>query len=270
MFNMRNFTFGEWLNEFIEVYKKPFLKSCVMPELIVRLHVPDEIKSVKLDELTLFEVERAINGVKASRTRLMTRNVCHQALKKAYSLHLISTDIAAELAPVPHTYKQGEALTTAEQREFLGKLKGNPLEGLLMFCLLTGARRSEAVGMLKSDVDLAKNTIHIRGTKTKTSNRTIPIVPQLQPFIIRAMDGDGKLLFRCTGDHLTRVFKDLCPNHHLHDLRHTFATRCLESGISMKIVQKWLGHSRLETTAAIYTHVLDPFMFSEATKFRLD
>ena len=139
MFNMRNFTFGEWLNEFIEVYKKPFLKSCVMPELIVRLHVPDEIKSVKLDELTLFEVERAINGVKASRTRLMTRNVCHQALKKAYSLHLIRTDIAAELAPVPHTYKQGEALTTAEQREFLEKLKGNPLEGLLMFCLLTGA-----------------------------------------------------------------------------------------------------------------------------------
>ncbi|MDR1093075.1 MAG: tyrosine-type recombinase/integrase [Clostridiales bacterium] len=41
----------------------------------------------------------------------------------------------------------------------------------------------------------------------------------------------------------------------LHSLRHTFATRCLESGISLKVVQQWLGHSAFEVTAQIPIHM---------------
>lgn len=67
----------------------------------------------------------------------------------------------------------------------------------------------------------------------------------------------------------TSKFKDFCPEHKLHDLRHTFATRCIESGVSMKVVQTWLGHARLDTTASIYTHLLPDFIQSESEKIKI-
>ncbi len=54
-----------------------------------------------------------------------------------------------------------------------------------------------------------------------------------------------------------------------HILRHSFATRCYESGMSLKAISKILGHSRIETTADIYTHVLPQNAISEMEKLQI-
>lgn len=46
------------------------------------------------------------------------------------------------------------------------------------------------------------------------------------------------------------------PHANLHSLRHTFATRGLENGIELKVMQELLGHSTITMTADIYSHVL--------------
>lgn len=42
----------------------------------------------------------------------------------------------------------------------------------------------------------------------------------------------------------------------IHELRHTFATRSIESGIDLRVLQEILGHASYSTTADIYVHVL--------------
>lgn len=56
-----------------------------------------------------------------------------------------------------------------------------------------------------------------------------------------------------------RAKKGKSPMKHFypHALRHTFATRCFESGIGAKTVQTWLGHSSVAITLDLYTHVTD-------------
>ncbi|MDE6441559.1 MAG: tyrosine-type recombinase/integrase, partial [Clostridia bacterium] len=68
-------------------------------------------------------------------------------------------------------------------------------------------------------------------------------------------------------DLLSRSFKDLCPSHHLHELRHTFITRCQECGVPREVVSVWAGHSADNTmTSNVYTHFSDEFMLVEAQK----
>lgn len=57
-------------------------------------------------------------------------------------------------------------------------------------------------------------------------------------------------------------FPDLTP----HCLRHTFATRALENGISAKVVQELLGHSSVTLTLDLYTHVMEQTKTQEMQK----
>ena len=46
---------------------------------------------------------------------------------------------------------------------------------------------------------------------------------------------------------------DLYP-HHFHTFRHTFATRCIESGVDIKTLSEILGHSSVSFTLNAYVH----------------
>lgn len=66
--------------------------------------------------------------------------------------------------------------------------------------------------------------------------------------------------------NLTRSFADEIEVFSCHCFRHTFATRCFESGIQPKTVQFYLGHATLQMTMDLYTSVFDEYMSSEMEK----
>lgn len=261
-------TFGEWLTFWRERYKVGYVKPETLRniDIVLRLHTPEKVKAIMLDELTSQDLEDAVFEVKSSRMRVYTYQVFSEALEKAVWRDLISNNPMRRVDKVKHKQKQGRALTVREREEFFRKIRKHPLRLLFEFYIWSGCRRSEALALTWDDVDEKTGTLYVHGTKTESSDRVLPINDQLKRILDKLPKSAHGRLFNCTPDHATKVFKQLCPRHKLHDLRHTFATVCLERGIARDVVQKWLGHSNITTTARIYTHVLDDFQRAEAKK----
>ena len=88
---------------------------------------------------------------------------------------------------------------------------------------------------------------------------------------------DNNLIF-CTDTGVLRLSKDMRKRFgeiakkadisgiSIHSLRHTFATRGLEQGIPLKVMQELLGHSSIKMTADLYTHVLPEIKHNEVMK----
>ncbi|MCR4731522.1 MAG: tyrosine-type recombinase/integrase, partial [Saccharofermentans sp.] len=61
--------------------------------------------------------------------------------------------------------------------------------------------------------------------------------------------------------------EDMIPHFSCHVLRHTYATRLIESGANIKFVQYQMGHSEIQTTMDIYVSVSDDFKQKEIKSF---
>jgi integrase len=118
----------------------------------------------------------------------------------------------------------------------------------------TGCRVGEAREIAWRDVDFDAGEIVVRGdTKTGTKNwelRRVPLIPDARALFERMRnEREGEPLdakvFR-VGEcqkALDRACKKVGTDRITHhDLRHLFATRCIESGVDIPTVSRWLGH----------------------------
>ena len=131
---------------------------------------------------------------------------------------------------------------------------GGRVGDLIEFLAYSGMRiHSEAAWVMWQDVDWKRNEILVRGNpETATNNgemRRVPMVADLGTLLTKMKNKletvpQGKVL-QVNECHvsLKRVCHDLglSPLTH-HDLRHLFATRCIESGVDIPTVSRWLGH----------------------------
>lgn len=161
---------------------------------------------------------------------------------------------------------------------------------MLAAMLGAGLRVSEVVNLYPADVDFAEGTLRVNEGKGG-KDRVIPVDPETLGWLRawaekrKALGQNGRQPFFCrvkrttidttgeapavrkvsTGDPLnTRSVQalvsrlaqeaDLDKAVHPHTLRHTYATRLLDRGFTIREVQELLGHSDVSTTM-IYTHV---------------
>lgn len=131
------------------------------------------------------------------------------------------------------------------------------------FCSISGIRRSELAG-----ARIEGQFVSVICAKTRKGfqekRRLIPITP----ILARWLPGfDMAALNEVRPDALTQAMKRLMPAHHLHELRHTFITRCQECGVPREVVSVWAGHAADSTmTSNVYTHFSQEFMLKEAAK----
>ena len=283
----KNWTLGSWLEEWFEVYKKPTLRpnSIRNIEQMIRLHIPGHLKKLPLTSLTAYEIEKALLPLGSTRTGVYARQVLYSALSKAMRLGFVARNVMEGVEKVRYKKVKGKALTISEQKAFLQALESSRYKWLMLFYLHTGVRRTEALTLEWSDVDFIGRTILIKGTKTEESFRYIPLTKEVEVIL----DGQRKqnweefkrrrpgkfhvaqemIVFPFGREQTSREFKKLCPNHHLHDLRHTFITRCAECGVNINVCQQLVGHSTADMTLNVYTHVMDEFKRKELQKFSI-
>jgi integrase len=131
---------------------------------------------------------------------------------------------------------------------------GPRIGDLVEFLAYGGMRiHSEAAWVMWEDVDWQRKEIVVRGdpeTGTKNSEiRRVPILPDMEALLLRLKDklgatGTGRIMEvgKCN-EALARACKEIgIPKITHHDLRHLFATRCIESGVDIPTVSRWLGH----------------------------
>ncbi|MBU2895833.1 phage integrase [Vibrio hepatarius] len=121
-------------------------------------------------------------------------------------------------------------------------------------CLATGARIGEALGLKRSQVTAHK----LLFTETKgKKNRTVPISKHLHSDVLRVAVSDFEL-FDVTYYAAWECVKRALPEHvpsgqATHILRHTFASHFMMNGGDILVLQRILGHSKIEQTMA-YAH----------------
>ena len=104
------------------------------------------------------------------------------------------------------------------------------------------------------------NTQWVFCTRNGTTISSIYLGVSLQKLIIKLNKEEEKNVAEQSREPIT--FPKITP----HSFRHTFATRCFESGINGKIVQKYLGHSSMAMTMDLYTHVDEDLMAANISK----
>ena len=268
------FTLGAWLAEWYKVYKLPSVSKSTAEniERVIRLHIPQWLKDLPLGSLSAFSIDKALSAIRSTRMRKYAFHVLNNSLNKAFRLDYLPSDIMKKAEPVKHRPKVGEALTVTEQKEFLKNVGKHYMRNLFEFYLYTGVRRIEALSLRWSDVDFETETIVIRGTKTISSYRRLDMLPAVREILERQRKQcpNSDFVFPYKKCMVSRTFKRFCPAHKLHDLRHTFITRCAECGINVNVCQSLAGHSDVKVTLGIYTHTSTHFRKSEYEKFRLE
>lgn len=215
--------------------------------------------------------------------------ILYAALKFAASEGLCSY-ISGEVVRIPKTQKILEVLSVSEQRQlesYIEKRNDDVTIGIFL-SLYAGLRIGEVCGLKWEDVNLFERTIHVHRTvyrldvsdnnineaktmlvvgtaKTNSSDRILPIPEKLYQMLAKMFSQDvefvisGKTYPYADPRTYQYAFKRCLLNSGIrdinyHTLRHTFATRCIESGMDIKSLSEILGHASVNITLNTYVH----------------
>ena len=219
---------------------------------------------------------------------------CRTALERAKNEELITINPAIGCKLPPKKVREMQVLTREEIQRFLIQAKAEGYFELFLLELTTGLRRGELLALQWDDLNIETGELHITKQvyrtkedgllisqpKTRSSIRTIILPPPMLAILLeyrKTMDShwlfpspvkeDSPMDPGAIRQRLHLILEHAqCKQVRFHDLRHTFATTALGSGMDVKTLSAMLGHMSAATTLDIYTHVTDVMQAEAAAK----
>lgn len=272
-----------WAEEVFTVYKAG---TAGLPDTKKRYYkyVSPVIGSKPLINVRAVECQNILNacaGMSYSHLNKLKQEIVF-IFKKAVTNQLIQFNPAADLHLPDYTKGSRRSITDNERKHLYLCYENEPCYILFIIMIECGCRPSEATNLIGKDIDHKEHLLHIRGTKTKNSDRYVPIPEPLyltisaaKPFDPICPNHNGK---KHSESSYTRLYEHLkrdmnismgcktyrnalVPPYPLADdfvpycLRHTYCTDLCKAGIDVRTAQKLMGHANISITADIYTHV---------------
>lgn len=313
-----NMLTSQWANNWFENYVVGHVKVTTISDdrSILDKHIIPGIghrplNTLTAHRLTLFykECSKKSNGRGGTldpKTVKNIRAVVNRMFECAYQNELIKENPNRK-AKYPKCTKKETQILSQEDYDKLIKYcceQGTQWDMLIVFFLCVGSRLGETLGLQWSKINFQKHEIRIDQqmqpvihndktykykykkqiidfTKTKSSNRTIPMFPEVEQILrhVRKLQAENKMklgqkycrdldlvfarqdgYFICDTTFRAFVNKRLAEaeieHHKIHSFRHSCATTLFEEKADIKKVSKWLGHSCIGITLDTYTHVL--------------
>lgn len=235
----------------------------------LRVHVYPVLGEKKLSEVTTRDVQHLLARV-AEKTSKATANRVHSLVARMFKLAVVWGVIERNpcygLSKFREEKKAERFLSPEEIVRFQAGLvedKNTVAANALRLLLLTGLRRNEVVKAKWEQVDLEAGLLHL--PKTKTGAR-YAVLNSAARDLVASLPSRGQSPWLFPGakpgkplENPTKVMARALQRAGLermriHDLRHTFAATCVNSGASLYEVQKLLGHSS-PTMTQRYAHL---------------
>lgn len=278
----------EWKEE-----KKKYVKKSTYAayQLLIQNHIKPyfgdlyEVDEEKVQQFVFDKLDAGLSEKTIRDIIIVLKMILKFGIKNGY-LEYVQIDAKF---PSKQEKKDLDVLSKADQKKFMEHLRNNfTFKNLGIFiCLSTGMRIGEICGLRWCDVDTAEGVIKVRHTlqriyiiegetrhtellldtpKTANSVRDIPMSSELLKMLKSLNKVVNENYYVISNDikpieprTYRNYYKKLCkqldiPELKFHGLRHSFATRCIESKADYKTVSVLLGHSNISTTLNLYVH----------------
>lgn len=278
----------EWKEE-----KKKYVKKSTYAayQLLIQNHIKPyfgdlyEVNEEKVQQFVFDKLDAGLSEKTIRDIIIVLKMILKFGIKNGY-LEYVQIDAKF---PSKQEKKNLDVLSKADQKKFMEHLRNNfTFKNLGIFvCLSTGMRIGEICGLRWCDVDTVEGVIKVRHTlqriyiiegetrhtellldtpKTANSVRDIPMSSELLKMLKSLNKVVNENYYVISNDikpieprTYRNYYKKLCkqldiPELKFHGLRHSFATRCIESKADYKTVSVLLGHSNISTTLNLYVH----------------
>ena len=258
---------------------------------------------IKLKDLKPYHIEgfyrtlyeRGLSGNSVLHYHILIR----ECLQYAFKNDFVNFNVADKVdRPKTEGYK-ASFYSIEEIEKLFDCIKDNECKLPIMLTAMYGFRRSEVLGLKWEAIDFENKLVYVKHKivetrldgkryiqmsdkmKTKTSNRTLPLLPQAEELLLKqkalietnkqmlgksynkkyldyvCVDNLGRLILpnRLTHNFIKIIKRNQLRHIRFHDLRHSCASIMLKNGVPMKQIQEWLGHADFGTTANIYSHL---------------
>lgn len=274
--NRCSYTVEEWADKWLTTFMPGKIRTTTYERYgrIIR-NINKVFGDMLISDFDVIEAQRRLNTIASPATKDDCYALLMEMFEKATRIRLIDYNPIKALEITKHQKKHGKAFTVEQEQAFIRACESNKRGLAFIISIYTGLRRGELLALTAEDINFSERTIsvskqyiggRITEPKTASSIRKVPIFDNLYKYLVSVDLPKTGRLFPIKEHALREHFQNVLKKAELyeqgftiHSLRHTFITRCAETGIARHIVQRWAGHATPDMTENVYTHLNTDF-----------